>query len=406
MQIIELTKDQFKNYASLHHTKSFGQTYEYSNLIKNELFLGMIDNSNNLYAAVLLNINNISPKIKEAYAKDGFIIDYTNTDLLNEFINELKIFLKKRKITYLITDPKFHLYTYNKDNNIEKDNNNILSTFLNLGFIKDTYQDDFSKYNVIINSNNINKIYKNFSRHTKRNIKENINMGITLHKGNINNLETFYNIIKKKTNKSISYFYNLINTYNTKENKVDIFFTKLNPQIFITNAKKLYEKEFNRNERIYKYIAKNHGKMDEKTLNKKIYSDTLLEKRKKLLNQAIDFSAKYKDNIIIGTCMTIKNNKEIHFLIDGYNEQYRNIYSNHLLKWALIKKYAKLNYQIFNLGEIHKDYKNQKNKYFGQYQYKIGFGGKIIEYPPKLILTINKPLYFIYKTFYKQKKKR
>lgn len=406
MHIINLTPSQYKNYANIHNTKSFGQTYEYSTIIENKLYLGMIDESNNLYAATFLIIKNISPKIKEAYAKDGFIIDYTNINLLNQFIIELKKYLKKIKITYLITNPKFNLYTYNKENNLVKDNSNILSTFLHSGFVKDEYNDDFSKYNVVIENNNIDKIFTNFSRHTKRNIKENINMGITLHKGKQNEIELFYNMIKKKTNKNLSYFYNLINTYNTKENKVDIFFTKLNPQKFISNAKKIYEKELNRNERIYKHIAKHNGKMTELTLNKKIYSDTRLEKCKKFLNQAIDISSKHKESIIIGTCMTIKNNQEIYFLIDGYNEIYRNIYSNHLLKWAIIKKYAKLNYQTFNLGEIHKDYKNTLSKYRGQYTYKIGFGGQIIEYPPNLILTINKPLHFIYKTFYKKKKKR
>ena len=50
-------------------------------------------------------------------------------------------------------------------------------------------------------------------------------------------------------------------------------------------------------------------------------------------------------------------------------------------------------------------YKNKDNKYHGQYKYKIGFGGIIAEYPPNLILVINKTNYFIYKTFYKNKKK-
>ena len=97
-------------------------------------------------------------------------------------------------------------------------------------------------------------------------------MGITLQKGTINDLDAFYSIIKKKTNKSISYYYNLMNTYNTKDNKMDIFFSKLDPKKFLATTKKIYEKTKKKNEKIYKYIAKNNGKMDEKTLNKKINS--------------------------------------------------------------------------------------------------------------------------------------
>ena len=36
-----------------------------------------------------------------------------------------------------------------------------------------------------------------------------------------------------------------------------------------------------------------------------------------LLNNAINLYQTNKDDIIIGTCAIIKNNKEIYFLIDG-----------------------------------------------------------------------------------------
>ena len=52
--------------------------------------------------------------------------------------------------------------------------------------------------------------------------------------------------------------------------------------------------------------------------------------------------------------------------------------------------------KTFNLGEIHKNYFNTTNKYHGQYMYKIGFGGNVVEYPPTLMLVINKPLYTAY----------
>ena len=405
MHIINLTATQYMNYANIHNTKSFGQTYEYSNLLENKLFLGLTDESNNIYAAVLLMINNISPSIKEAYAKDGFIIDYNNLSLVKTFTNELKKYLKKLKITYLTTNPKFKLRSYDKHNNIIENNTYILNNLLSLGYKPNGYTDDFSKYNVIIEKTNAINIYHTFNRNTKRNIKDSMNMGITLHKGNSNDIEKFNRLITQQTNKNISYYYNLMNTYNTKNNKMDIFFTKLDPKRFLPTAKKLYEKELKKNEKIYKYIAKNNGKMDDKTLNKKINSDTLLEKYKELLNKAIHFSRNFQESIIVGTCATLRNKNEIHFLIDGYNEQYRSIHSNHLLKWAIIKKYSLIKYNKFNLGEIHKDYNNKDNKYYGQYQYKIGFGGNIIEYPQNLILIINKTTYKIFELLNKFKKK-
>ena len=269
------------------------------------------------------------------------------------------------------------------------------------------YSSDFSKYDIVIeNYNDKENIYRKFNRNTKRNIKESLYMGITLHKGSIKDIDDFYEIIKKKSNYGLSYYHNLMTTFNTKDNKMEIFFTKLDPNKFLTNIKKLYEEESRRNEAIHSTIQNNNGKMTEKILNKKINSDSLLEKYRELLNKAINLSQKYSDSIIIGTSAIIRNNKEIYFLIDGYKEEYRSIHSSHILKWALVKKYSSLGYNIFNLGEIHKEYFSKANKYHGQYMYKIGFGGNIVEYPPNLLLVINKPMYSAYINFKKLTSKK
>ena len=93
MEIILLTQTQYKNYSNIHNQRNFGQTIEYSQLPENyndkKLFLGLIDNLNNLCAATLLLVKNISPTIKEAYAPNGFLIDYSNFDLVKTFTEKL-----------------------------------------------------------------------------------------------------------------------------------------------------------------------------------------------------------------------------------------------------------------------------------------------------------------------------
>lgn len=410
MKIINLTQTQYRNYSNIHLQRNIGQTIEYSLLEENchflKLFLGLVDESNNLYAATLLLIKNISPTVKEAYSPNGFLIDYSNFNLVKDFTELLIKHLKKEKITYLITDPMFKYKIYNKQNILMENNENILNNLIKLDYKVNGYNSDFSKYDIIIeNYNDISDIYRRFNRNTKRNIKESINIGITLHKGSIKDINTFYEIIKKKTKHNLSYYQNLMNIYNTKDNKMEIFFAKLNPQKFLINAKKLYEKEARKNEAIYKNIQRNNGKMTEKILNKKINSDRTLEKYKELLNKAINLSKNQNDSIVIGTSAIIRNNKEIYFLIDGYKESFRSIHSSHILKWAIIKKYSSFGYKIFNLGEIHKDYLNKTSKYRGQYMHKIGFGGNIVEYPPTLLLVINKHIFSTYTKINKFKSK-
>jgi len=398
MKIINLNQTQYKNYANIHTYKNFGQTVEYSHLhhiqSQNKLFLGLIDDDNIIHAAVCITINNISSFVKEAIAKDGFLIDYTDSHLLETFIKLLTEYLKKYNITYLKTDPKFKYKVYNKKNILIENNENILNTFNQLNFQSIGYQNEFERYDIIIeNYQSINDIYKNFNRNTKRNIKDSLNIGITLHKGTSRDINTFYEMIKKKKTNSLYYYQDLLNNYNTKENKMDIFFTKINVGKFLINSKKLYDKEQERNEQIHKNINRYHGKISNKMYNKKINSDRLLNKYHNNLKLATELSLTGEKEITIGTTAVVRNNTEIYFLISGYAEEYRHIHSSHLLIWAIIEKFYKQGYNKFNLGEIHQLYYSKANKYYGQYLYKIGFGGNVIEYPPEMILIINKPIY-------------
>lgn len=401
MKIINLTQTQYRNYSTIHSKRNFGQTIEYSMLTfnsdKRKLFLGLVDEKNNLHAATLILTHNITSTVTEAIAPNGFLIDYADFDLVKTFTEELKKYLLKEKVTYLITNPMFKYRILNKSNQIIENNVSILNNLYKLDYKNIGYTSDFEKYDIIIeNNNSINDIYKNFNRNTKRNINDAKKLGITLHKGNISDIDISYEMFKKKTTNSITYYRNLMSIYNNKDNKMEIFFTKLNPHKYLITIKKLYEKEQIKNEKIHKRFNKNVGHITEKLLNKKINSDSTLAKYQESLNKALELDLKYKENIIIGTSIIIKNNHEIYFLIDGYNEEVRTIRSTHILKWAIIKKYYKDGYRIFNLGDINHNYLNKTSKYYGQYMYKIGFGGNIVEYPPNLLLIINKPMYGIH----------
>ena len=412
MQIVTLNQSEYREYANIHSKRNFGQTIEYSmlnfNTRKKRMFLGLVDSSNNIHAAALILIKSISPSYYEAFAPNGFLIDYSDFELVKTFTILLKKYLKSKRIVCLSTNPMFKNNVYNKSDAIIENNVSILSNMYEIDYQSLGYKSDFERYDVIIENNNSESdIYKNFNRNTKRNIKEGLNLGLTLHRGTIEELKDSYEIFKKKTKKPLSYYENLMNIYNNEDNKMEIFFAKLDPKRYLINTKRLYEEERIKNEKLHRKFEKtvNTGHGTEKTLNKKINSDSTLEKYSQELNKAINLNQKTTESIIIGTCIIIRNNHEIYFLIDGYKEKYRTIHSTHILKWAIIKKYFEKGYRVFNLGEIHKDYRDPKNKYRGQYNYKIGFGGNIVEYPPELLLVINRPMFHILNKLKKKKSK-
>ena len=116
MKIVNINSSTYKEYANKHMSRNFGQTLEYANLKfnghKRKLFLALVDDDDNIYGATLLLIHNVSPYVTEAIAPSGFLIDYANYELVNAFTEELKKYLRKEHVTYLITNPMFKYKVY------------------------------------------------------------------------------------------------------------------------------------------------------------------------------------------------------------------------------------------------------------------------------------------------------
>ena len=152
MKIINLTLTQYKNYSNIHSKRNFGQTIEYSmlnfNTTKKKLFLGLIDSDNNIHAAALILIRNISSTVKEAIAPNGFLIDYADFKLVRTFTEELKKYLSMEKVTYLITNPMFKNKVINKDDVVIQDNSEILNNLYKTGYESMGYFSDFERYDL------------------------------------------------------------------------------------------------------------------------------------------------------------------------------------------------------------------------------------------------------------------
>ena len=109
MKLIELTETQYRNYSRIHKEKNYCQTVEYTNLLENKKYnknyIGLIDDSDNVLGATLILSSNLG--IKKGIIPGGFLIDYTNKDLLDTFCKYLKDYLKKSNYVYVSMFPLF-----------------------------------------------------------------------------------------------------------------------------------------------------------------------------------------------------------------------------------------------------------------------------------------------------------
>lgn len=393
MHIIILSETQYKNYSTVHSKKNYKQTVEYANMMKNygydKMFLGLIDDSNNVIGATLILEKKLFSKYSYGYAPNGFLIDFDNNILLENFTKCLKEFLKELNFIYISLDPNFAYKIYGKNNIVLKCYPNIIDNMEQLGYIKKGQISKFKKYNAILHITDIKETYNKLNRNTKRKLQDNDILNLNIYKDN--NIDKFYNMIIKKSTKNIDYYRNMLNYFKDENAKFEIYFAKLNTDKYLDKCRNILYKERDINSNYQEIIRDINIKKTNKLIDNKIKSDKIINKYKSKVLEALNISSKYNGDIDIAAIALIKQGNTIYFIEEGYEDKLRNIYSLSILKWELIKKFYKEGFTNFNLGFIPLNIKD--TKYKGIYLSKIGFSPRIYEYSGNYDLIINKIIY-------------
>ena len=418
MKIITLSGEQFTEYAKKHRYKSFYQTVNYGKLMKLDGYdyhlLGFLNNSNELVGATMILFKKVFFSYKIAYAPFGFLVDYTNSDFIEEMTDKLKKLLLKQKFIYLKINPKIECSRRDKNGNIIAYNpeiNNIMEILQKNNYIHHGFNNFFEnlkpRWNAILKLTASNEnLYTNLSKQTRNKISKAKKCGIEIKEADLenkDNLNTFFEFIKRKHDRSFKYYQRLIKEF---ENEAKIYLAVLNTEKYLKQSKENYEYELAKNEILNLRLqeASRTGESIDKIINQKMESDRIMSNSQKHLIDATNIFSKYPKGITIAGILTIEYENEINLIIEGFNKKYSEYDPNYLLKWDLIEKFNKEEKSLFNLNGIVGEFKEQ-NEYSGLNESKLGFGADAVEYIGEFDLIINKTIYNIYEKRELRKKK-
>lgn len=407
MYIKELTNEEFEQFSSNFEPSSFYQSKEYARVMTkqhfNSMLIGFVDDYNNVTAASLILVEKIHG-FSYAYAPRGFLINYSDYDLVKNFTNHLKRYLGRKGIIAIKLCPMIIKNTKDKDGNIAQINGNYQAIFNNLkqlGYYHLGYNNFFEalrpRFEAILDlSLPYYLLFKNFKKETRTKIRSAVKNGIHVYKGYKNDLKYLYLQTKDKYPRDLKYFEDCFDVMS-KDNKIEFYYTKLNTEEFLINTQKEYERLENENYILNNQVINNSNqKQNIKLLNKKLSSDKLVATYKKRLVKATNLLRDYPNGIISSSVLVAKHNQNVYLLIDGYDKKVKELNSKHLLIWTLIEKYAKEGYKKFYFGGIsNPSIKN--NHYDGLNNFKLNFNALAVEYMGDLELVTNSALYFMYR---------
>ena len=366
------------------------------------VFLGLIDNER-IVAASLILVEK-EGIFKYAYAPKGFLIDYSNKELVEQFTNLVKEYLGKRKIMAIKINPMIIKSSYdyitdtthqnpNFDNEI-----NFLKTldYYHLGY-NNLFESFKPRYDAIIDLNKpITTLFGNMNKNFKTKVKSADKNGVRIIKGNETELDYLYEQVKNKYPRDKKYFEDVLFFFK-KRNMIDYYYAKLDTNEYLINVQKKYQKQMDLCNKLNNKLFKNAGKSNNnKIINSKIYEENKLNELKNELVFATKLLKENPEGILLATMLIAKYRDEVYIFMDGYNKDFKKLNAKHLMTWKLIEKYSKEKYKRFNLGGMTNPNINNE-KYKGLNEFKLSFNARCVEYIGDLELITNQTLYNLYR---------
>lgn len=393
MYIKTLSIKEFQDYTQNSKYNNFHQSINYAFLKSEEGYeyelIGYVDNEK-IYAAALVLVQLLNGYLY-AYVPEGFLIDYNNYELLENFTNDLYNWYKKDGITFIRINPRIPIakVDLNTLNPIYNNNFKLIESLKKCGYIKidDTLYFDsiLPRFDAIINLNdfNIMKVNKN----TRNKIKKSIRKGLNFEKSNSQSMNILYKFIKNKIHKDMFHYSDYYNIFS-KDNAVDYFLVSIDNEKLILNTQKAYEKELEKNELLNQKILKLPSN---KNINKKMNSDKALLSYKNDIAIANKYILKNEKTYIAGA-LVIKYGSTITILISGYDKKFKDYSPNYYLYYNILMNY-KNEYKYACLNGVSGDF-SKESKYYGLNKFKMGFNPDIYEYIGEFDLVLNKINYY------------
>ena len=406
MHIKELTNSEFNLFTDSFIYSSIYQTSEYGFIMNTQnydsIFLGMLDDDDKIVAASLILIEK-NGMFKYAYAPKGFLIDYGNKELVENFTNLVKEYLNKKKIIAIKINPMLVKNSYDYRNSTVNNNpyfEEQLDYLKSLGYYHLGYNNLFEsfkpRFDAIIDLNKpITTLFGNMNKNFKNKIKNADKSGVRIIKGNNDEIDFLYEQVKNKYPRDKKYFEDVLYFFE-KRNMIDYYYAKLDTNAYLISIQKKYQKQVeicnNLNGKLFNRIGKNNSKL----IGKKIYEENKLNEYKNELIFATKLLKENPDGILLATMLITKYKDEAYIIMDGYNKDFKKINAKHLMTWKLIEKYAKEKYKRFNLGGMTNP-TVENEKYKGLNEFKLSFNARCIEYVGDLELVTSPALYNLYR---------
>ena len=414
MKLTKIKENEFKKFADKSPQITFHQTEQWANLKKinnwKPYYIGLKDDKKIVAGALLLAKELPIIKKKMFYSPRGFLIDYHNKELLKEFTNQLKEFIKKEKGIFVKIDPYVEYQERDNNGNIVEngyENKEVVENLKELGYkffgfnlMQDTLQPRWMHV-IEIDGRSEEDVQKDMESKTRQILRKNEKSCIKTHEIEKEELPLFKTIMehtgerREFIDRPLSYYEAMWDNLHDS-GILKILIADIDFKEYEENTKKeLEDIEKALKDRIYKH-DNNILKMNEKkyeSTNKQ--DEESIERLKKQIEKIKEYQKEYGDKKTLGTILFLIYGNEVLSLFGGTDDNLMQFQSAYTVHYAGIKYAIDHGYKRYNFYGITGDFRKE-NPLYGLYLFKKSFGGHVVELIGEYDLIISPFWYHTY----------
>lgn len=418
MKFLQLTEQEFENFAKNHEQASFYQTLNWGKLKEGngwKMHLVGVKEKKKVIAATLLLSKSTPIKKNMFYAPRGFLIDYNNFELLKFFTEEVKKYAKDKNAIFIKLDPYISYQERDLHGNIVEDGKNNKEAFenlINLGYKHfgfNQMQESLQPRWIFVTptkNTTVDDIMKNMDTKTRQILRKNERNKIRVREIEYDELETFKNIMQHTgdrrdfIDRPLSYYQNMYK-YLNDDGILKILVAELNTEELIKEYQEEIKKIKIDKELREKKYNQAPSKMNEKKYNQKQQEcDNEIKRIEKNKNHIQELQDKHGKILTLGGILFLIYGNEVLSLVGGSYKDFMEFQSAYTVHFAGMKYAIENNYDRYNFYGITGVF-DENNPLFGLYSFKRDFGGQVVELIGEFDLIVNKPLFILYKIAFK-----
>lgn len=416
-----LTKEEFNEFAVNHPLSTFFQSTYWGELKSitgwQSHFIGLKENGSIIGASLLLAKKIPIFKRYIFYSPRGFLIDYSDKELLRKFSQETIKYVKKNKGIFLKINPYVMYQERDIDGNIVDNginNQEVIEDLVNLGFVHNgftiTYGKDLEpRWLSVLDLENETEesLLKNMRPTTRGRINNSYKHGLKLVEIGKDRINEFKDLMEHTgerrgfIDRSEKYYEKMYETFSKNDN-IKIMLVELNTEEYLQNLKHQRQENLLKQAETKKFAEGSKAKRVLKELNNQLEAiNSKLEEIQKLYDE--------KGEVIVvagGLFMTF--GRQVISLYGASYREYMKYNGQHFLNFKMIKYALNNGYDKYNFYGITGEF-NEDSPMFGLFDFKRGFNAKVVELIGEFNIITSKFFYKIYEMMlavYKKLKNR